>query len=419
MSKIDFDKMDWGSLTNQFKRSKIPDIADLKEFSNYIEKHPEKFHTKTLKRARFYNNVISKKGKGCGNSREVAPAPAELIDLTELSIAELQGYLDNLIQQREDAINAILNITPFANPNTSPHIISLNNEIARVRAEIQERQAETKDGMGLNPLVPFHTLEYGKVVGSHSAPPIRRYSRPYKKKKYPPNYMNPWIAFVKAFAAKHSLKYSDAIKDPRCKAEYAKKKTGKGSAASIDKMLGVVKQRKITYGIPSSIDEGRRRINNIFNSPDLTLEYKKNELDVMYLDFDWLYNTIKTEPLPDISMKKNMSMLKTLMNYISEKAVELSPDEYAGVNFEEAAREPEPVKKANGIYGTPSKTHRGEKDYTTKKGDKYYHQQHHLVAGTPYTKKLGKGNSMVDKFISNAYNQTQLGANGGRKFISL
>jgi len=221
MSKIDFDKMDWGSLTNQFKRSKIPDIADLKEFSNYIEKHPEKFHTKTLKRARFYNNVISKKGGS------------------------------------------------------------------------------------LNPLVPFHTLEYGKVVGSHSTTtPVKRYSRPYRKKKYPPNYMNPWIAFVKAFAAKHSLKYSDAIKDPRCKAEYQKSKSGKG----------------------------------------------------------------------------------------------MSDDE---------------------SEGDMSKTHQGEKDYTTKKGDKDYHIQHHLVAGTPYTKKLGKGNSMVDKFISNAYNQTQLGANAGRKFLSL
>jgi hypothetical protein len=114
--------------------------------------------------------------------------------------------------------------------------------------------------------------------------------------------MNPWITFVKAFASKHSLKYSDAIKDPRCKAEYQKSKSGKG----------------------------------------------------------------------------------------------MSDDE---------------------SEGDMSKTHRGEKDYTTKKGDKDYHIQHHLVAGNPYTKKLGRG--MVDNFISNAYNQSQLGANAGRKFISL
>lgn len=157
------------------------------------------------------------------------------------------------------------------------------------------------NGGSLNPLVPFHTLEYGKVVGSHSAPPIRRYNRSYRRKKYPPNYMNPWITFVKAFASKHSLKYSDAIKDPRCKAEYQKLKSGKG------------------------------------------------------------------------------------MDDESE--------------------------------GDMSKTHRGEKDYTTKKGDKDYHRQHHLVVGNPYIKKLGNG--MVDKFISNAYNQSQLGANAGRKFISL
>jgi len=225
---IDFGKIDWGTLTNQFKRSKIPKVDTLKEFAEYVEDHPTKFHSKTLKRARFYTNVI-----------------------------------------------------------------------------------EPKKGGALNPLVPFHTIEYGKVVGSHSAPPVRRYSRPYRKKKSHPNYMNPWIAFVKAFASKHSLKYSDAIKDPRCKAEYAKKKSGSG--------------------------------------------------------------------------------------------MESESDEEEGMGMESA--------------GDMSKTHKGEKDYSTKKGDKYYHQQHHLVAGTPYTKKMGKG--MVDNFISQAYNGSQLGANGGRKFISL
>jgi hypothetical protein len=366
---IDFDKMDWGSLTNQFKRSKIPNIADLKEFSKYIEKHPEKFHTKTLKRARFYNNVISKKGKGLSTKqqindygsmlthltshiidpkelidprdykqskylideikkikgkgifwsrpRQVAPDP-NFVDLTTLDDWELQQHLENTIARRTQYIQDFNAAFPFGdggNVEDSPGYIEIENLLISIRAEIARRNPETKEepttGGALNPLVPFHTIEYGKVVGSHSAPPVRRYSRPYRKKKYPPNYMNPWIAFVKAFASKHSLKYSDAIKDPRCKAEYAKKKSGSG--------------------------------------------------------------------------------------------MESESDEEEGMGMESA--------------GMPSKTHRGEKDYTTKKGDKDYHQQHHLVAGTPYTKKMGKG--MVDNFISQAYNASQLGANGGRKFISL
>lgn len=36
--------------------------------------------------------------------------------------------------------------------------------------------------------------------------------------------MNPWIEFVKAFAARNNMKYASAIRDPRCKAEYYAKK---------------------------------------------------------------------------------------------------------------------------------------------------------------------------------------------------
>ena len=34
--------------------------------------------------------------------------------------------------------------------------------------------------------------------------------------------MNAWIAHVKAWAAKHGKKYSEALKDPKCKASYKK-----------------------------------------------------------------------------------------------------------------------------------------------------------------------------------------------------
>ena len=35
--------------------------------------------------------------------------------------------------------------------------------------------------------------------------------------------MNPWISHVKAWAAKHKVSYSDALKDAKCKAAYKKK----------------------------------------------------------------------------------------------------------------------------------------------------------------------------------------------------
>lgn len=34
--------------------------------------------------------------------------------------------------------------------------------------------------------------------------------------------MNKWVAHIKAFAAKHKMSYSEALKDPRCKSSYKK-----------------------------------------------------------------------------------------------------------------------------------------------------------------------------------------------------
>ena len=34
--------------------------------------------------------------------------------------------------------------------------------------------------------------------------------------------MNSWIAHVKAYASKHGMSYSKAMKDPKCKASYKK-----------------------------------------------------------------------------------------------------------------------------------------------------------------------------------------------------
>ena len=43
------------------------------------------------------------------------------------------------------------------------------------------------------------------------------------------------------------------------------------------------------------------------------------------------------------------------------------------------------------FFGTPSKTHPGRKNYTTKKGDKVYHEQGHNITKThrPYSFRKG------------------------------
>ena len=52
--------------------------------------------------------------------------------------------------------------------------------------------------------------------------------------------------------------------------------------------------------------------------------------------------------------------------------------------------------KRRSTKGTRSKTHRGRKNYTTKKGDKVFHRKRHYVRKSrkPYSKKRGGTNYM-------------------------
>jgi len=64
-SKIDFEDMNWGSLTEQMKAynsSKGKDL-DLEGFARMIIADPSKFQKRTLQRARFYINVLLPKKK--------------------------------------------------------------------------------------------------------------------------------------------------------------------------------------------------------------------------------------------------------------------------------------------------------------------------------------------------------------------
>ena len=58
----DYEDLDWGSFTKQFKNRKQRDIKTLEDYAKYIEEHSDNFAPKTLKRARFYLNVILKRG---------------------------------------------------------------------------------------------------------------------------------------------------------------------------------------------------------------------------------------------------------------------------------------------------------------------------------------------------------------------
>ena len=58
-----FQKIKWGSFKHQLQnyRGKHPKTKQrtLKKFAQFVRKHPNKFQSKTRKRANFYVNVIS------------------------------------------------------------------------------------------------------------------------------------------------------------------------------------------------------------------------------------------------------------------------------------------------------------------------------------------------------------------------
>jgi hypothetical protein len=57
-----FTNVKWGTFSAQFKdyntKHKTGKKKSLKSFANYVLKHPSRFHSKSVKRARFYNNLI-------------------------------------------------------------------------------------------------------------------------------------------------------------------------------------------------------------------------------------------------------------------------------------------------------------------------------------------------------------------------
>jgi len=60
-----------------------------------------------------------------------------------------------------------------------------------------------------------------KKVKSHKSRKPSKSSKKKSKTKRPPN---KWVVHCKAYAAKHKMKYGDAMKDPKCKSSYKAKK---------------------------------------------------------------------------------------------------------------------------------------------------------------------------------------------------
>ena len=64
--EIDWDEMDWGSFSKQLERYNSQHKSkqlNLPQFAEMILKDPSKYQKKTVRRARFYKNVLEKPKK--------------------------------------------------------------------------------------------------------------------------------------------------------------------------------------------------------------------------------------------------------------------------------------------------------------------------------------------------------------------
>ncbi len=197
---IDFEDMKWGSFSKQLQayNSQHNKKLDLHNFAMMILANPDKFQERTKKRARFYINVILKKGG--------------MIDEEN----------DPLFQ---NPLPIVANPPPPPPPPPEPIVIPEP------------------------PIVVKNSNKKGGKIKS----PINNIGM-----------ANKWIEYVKAYAKKNNMKYSEALKDPKCKAGYKKgegifdvlKEVGKAVApVAIDLASNYAKKKISGSGMPTSRDE--------------------------------------------------------------------------------------------------------------------------------------------------------------------
>jgi hypothetical protein len=152
--------MKWGSFSKQLQayNSQHNKKLDLHQFAMMILANPDKFQERTKKRARFYINVILKKGG--------------MIDEEN----------DPLFQ---NPLPIVINLPPP--PQEPEPVIELPP--ARKRKVVVDVKKKRGDGIKKSPV---NNIDMA----------------------------NSWIEYVKAYAKKNNMKYNEALKDPACKAGY-------------------------------------------------------------------------------------------------------------------------------------------------------------------------------------------------------
>ena len=274
---IDFEDMKWGSFSKQLEayNSQHKKKLDLHSFAMMILANPKKFKKTTIKRARFYVNVILKKGKGffddvVSGLNKINPVMWGIKNKPEVGIKLGKITNNNLLPAVVEIGKPVYDATAIATATT----LTGNPILGKVVADqFWEKFGKPYDPRSRqdNAALKKISEEVGKTSGSKANTIIK--GKGFSEKKSLSNtkksnskvkgMANKWITYVKEYAKKHNLKYNDALKDPKLKEGY---KSGKGMPDdkffqtpvldhSQSKPVRPRKSIKEGMGIPTSQDE--------------------------------------------------------------------------------------------------------------------------------------------------------------------
>jgi hypothetical protein len=319
---IDFEDMKWGSFSKQLQayNSQHNKKLDLHNFAMMILANPDKFQERTKKRARFYINVILKKGGMIDGGYETPPPTIPLTPAQGNSILNaefgathqirlnlLQNAINNIGGGTADVRQRYRNwVSGFSNPQQVNRYLRIFDAILAFEydgatdVESDDEGGKIKGGYvlpynatwntytGTDPIQHIQSQIHNSALVAETNKQIElkkkkeaedlRKIRGYGNKKSPDNNIgmaNKWIEYVKAYAKKNNMKYNEALKDPKCKAGY---KSGEGvfdvlksvgqavAPVAIDLASQYAKKKISGSGMPTSRDE---YISQLYNQANL------------------------------------------------------------------------------------------------------------------------------------------------------
>jgi hypothetical protein len=246
---IDFEDMKWGSFSKQLKayNTQHKKKLNLKKFAMMVLANPNKFQERTKKRARFYLNVILKKGGMIDEENDPLfqnplpiainlppppPPPPSPEPPEPVYPLRKRKVVVDVKKKRGDGLEkkgGMIKDTPA------------EEEIEKLREKLQDYRYEHRKIERLTGTIDTpRQIEIDNLMYDiHRRIDILKKTNPEKsvleylkkrerggkglaKKKSNSNTKMPnkWITYVKEYAKKNNMKYNDALKDPKLKAGY-------------------------------------------------------------------------------------------------------------------------------------------------------------------------------------------------------